>query len=98
MNATLFVPRVSPGFSRTTCSIVPGRIQLVRDNEIRISSLESQLREIESRLGTFAERDSDFSECRELAHTLASLYCVSSLVEFLDSDEDGPPFEHGFAV
>ncbi len=72
--------------------------ELLRGNEIRIVALESHLRQIQARLGTTAEQENDFVDCRSLAHQLASLYCVVALAEALPRPrESGPPFEHRLA-
>jgi hypothetical protein len=47
-----------------------------------IVRLEAVLAEIESRLGTAEERETDFETCRDLAHRLASLFCIGALLHF----------------
>jgi hypothetical protein len=47
-----------------------------------IPRLEAVLTQIESRLGTDAEQNGDFEECRDIAHRLAGLFCIGALVDF----------------
>lgn len=73
----------SAQLARVLRSHGPRFVAYARRANPEIGRLEAQLSATEARLGTADECESDFDQCREIAHRLSSLFCIGAMVDFV---------------